>query len=134
VRGAVTDLVARRRAAFCKWSEGENMSTTIELTKAIVGHDGPIRQIVLREPTARDLFQLGEPFAYARNPDGTLYSAENTEAIKAYIERLIDADKELLIGQMSLADGMRVKEAVLSFFTTARLQTSSTTATSSSST
>lgn len=96
-------------------------TTTVDLAEPIVGHAGPITRIVLREPTARDYFSLGEPSVYARNGDGAIYSVENAEVIERYIERCIaEPQDSLLIGQMTLADAMRVKGAVLDFFTAAR--------------
>lgn len=106
----------------------------INLGEPVVTHTGPIKELVFREPRARDFFELGEPFAYARNPDGTVYSAENADVINKYIERLLEKPNDpLVLAQVSLVDAMRIKETVLGFFTAARLQLSGITLTSSSS-
>lgn len=107
---------------------------TIELSEPIIGHSDPIRRVVLQEPRARDYFALGEPSVYARNPDGTVYAVENAEVIDRYIERCIVEPKEsILLDQMSLGDAMRVKDAVLGFFSDARKKTLPSSSMSSSS-
>lgn len=108
---------------------------TIKLDDPLKGHGGEITHVIVREPRASDLFELGEPWAHARNKDGGIISAEHTEVVRAYIERLVEEPKDqIILGQMSLSDGIRVKEAVLDFFGAARLRAFGTTATSSSST
>src|SRR5262245_1615460 len=94
---------------------------TIQLAEPLAGHQGPIATVVVREPRAAEFFRLGEPFAYARNADGTIFTVENAETVKAYLDALIvePADR-LLIEQLSLSDAMKVKETVLGFFTAAR--------------
>jgi hypothetical protein len=94
-------------------------TTEIVLTSPITGHGGAISRLVIREPKAADFFALGEPQVIARNPDGTVYAVENDAAIRDYVSRCVDCDP-LLLSQLSLADAMAVKAAVLDFFLAAR--------------
>lgn len=95
-------------------------SIKIDLADPLVGHSGPQSVVTLREPTAGDYFDLGEPAVVARNADGTLYTVENDAAIRAYIQRcIVDADPLVLEGS-SLRNGLLVKAAVLNFFSAAR--------------
>lgn len=92
----------------------------IELTTPIVGHSGPITKVVLRAPLAGDFFLLGEPFAYAASKEGLVYSAENAEVVRGYIERLLIEPNALLLANVSLKDAMRIKAVLMDFFSDAR--------------
>lgn len=95
--------------------------TTIPLSEPLAGHEGKITQVIVRSPKAAEFFLYGEPYAYARNRDGTVFTVENAETVKSYIDVLIVEPKDkLLIAQLELTDAMKVKEAVLGFFTAAR--------------
>ncbi len=112
------------------------MAKTIELSEPIIVHGGQVKQIVLRDPTYREIMRLGEPFAQGFSRDGsTVFQAENIETIRGYIEALVQPPVDgILIEQLGLADTLRLKDAVFGFFSDARLKLSKTTVTSSSST
>lgn len=97
-------------------------TVTVPLSEPIVGHGEPITEAKLREPTAGEYVTTGEVASWAGNPDGSTFRIENNATIAAYIELLIVEPKSasLLLAQASLVDGMRLREAVLDFFTTAR--------------
>lgn len=99
-------------------------SVTISLDKPIIDHAGEIRVLTVREPLAREFFEFGEPFSHARNPDGTIYSIEIDGVIKKYMVACVENVGELALEQMCLSDAMAVKDAVLGFFTAARLKSS----------
>lgn len=99
-------------------------SVTISLDKPIIDHGGEIRTLSVREPKAAEFFELGEPFSHARNPDGTIYSIEIDGVLKKYIAACVENADELVLMQLCLADAMAVKDAVLGFFTAARLRNS----------
>jgi len=94
------------------------LEKTIDLQEPIVGHDGPISQITLRQPGFREIMRLGEPVSRIFTTDGTMVSVtENIDVIRQYIEALVRPPANpLLIEQLRLADTMRIKDAVLSFF------------------
>jgi hypothetical protein len=104
----------------------------IELLDPIIGHSGPIKTVVMREPKAADFFELGDPIAFARSGD-MVYSADKEAVIKAYVDRCVVEPNALLLEQLSLADAMRVRDAVVDFFSDARVKTLPQPATSSSS-
>jgi len=106
---------------------------TIALENPVVTHDGDVRVVTVREPKARELFEYGEPFTHARNPDGTIYSIELDGVMKKYITACIDLDEPFLT-QLTLSDGMAIKDAILGFFTESRLKNSVKSVTPSSST
>lgn len=102
-------------------------NATIQLTNPIEASspDGKgtiqVASIVLREPKYLDVVQLGEPSAFARSDGGMLYQAERDGVVQGYIERLLiePKDPQLLL-QVSLADTLKLKEAVFGFFSAAR--------------
>jgi hypothetical protein len=100
-----------------------------------VSHSGRVTEVVLREPSGRDLIEFGEPYAYARADKGLIVHAENDQAIKNYIERcIVEPDHLVVMSQISLVDMMTIKETVLGFFADARLARSANTSSSSSAT
>lgn len=106
----------------------------IPLSEPIAGHSGPIAKVVLREPTLADVMEIGEPQVIGRTADGTLYAVEHVGSIKAYLERCVQSPDALLLGQLCLADALAVKDALIGFFSTARLASLPASPTSSSST
>ena len=96
-------------------------NATIKLSTPIRGHGGDIAEIILREPKYKDVISLGEPSAFARSEGGMIYQAEKDGVIEAYIERLLVEPKDpALLVQLSLADTLRLKEQIYSFFSAAR--------------
>jgi hypothetical protein len=97
-------------------------NVTVTLITPIEGHEGQIKQIVLRAPKYADVMLLGEPAAYARSTEGMIYQAEKDDVVKSYIERLcIEPKDTALLNQLELADALKLKEAVFDFFLAARL-------------
>lgn len=96
---------------------------TIELLKPIEGMKGVITKVVLKPPTGHAFLTLGEPWVIVRSGDGGTSQMELTQTIAAYVEVCIEEPKDAtaVLGMLSLADAMRVKEAVLDFFGDARL-------------
>jgi len=109
------------------------MSFTIQLEKPIVTHEGPVANVTLREPQFAEIMKFGEPFSRGYATDGTVvYSAENTDAIKGYIEALVQQPVDgLLLRQCGIVDSLRLKDAVIDFFTKARSKLSPEAATRS---
>ena len=78
------------------------------------------RELVVREPTGGDLFDLGEPTQISRAPDGTFYEVEFVSVIRQYASRLIRHEGgENVLKLLSLQDAKKIKEAILDFFTAA---------------
>jgi hypothetical protein len=82
-----------------------------------------------REPRAGDILDIGDPLVYARSQDGALIAVENDEKVRKFIERLTLDDQGRQIDPLILATGsasdlIRIREAVLDFFTQARMRAS----------
>lgn len=102
-------------------------TVTVELSEAIIGHTGPVSRVVIKEPTAGDYFALGEPSVWGRGADGNSFIVENVEVVEGYVSRCVQEPNDpLILNQMSLADAMKVKDAVLGFFGEARRKNSPT--------
>lgn len=100
-------------------------NAVVTLTSPIEGHEGQIKAITLREPKYGDVMALGEPSAYARSEGGLVFQAEKDGVVQSYIERLmiVPNDPSLLL-QVSLADALKLKDAVYDFFRDARAASS----------
>ncbi|TBW33354.1 hypothetical protein EYW49_20560 [Siculibacillus lacustris] len=90
---------------------------TIDLeTPIAIGEDKKIARVVLREPRMRELLAFGKPFRWVTMAGKPQY-VEDDDAIKAYLEKLVEEpDIPTLLGNVSLADGLRIREAFLGFF------------------
>lgn len=101
------------------------MASRVEITlkEPLIGPAGPVGKVVLREPRARDFFDLGEPIAYAHTTDGAMvYTADKEGVVWEYVLRcVVEPDNPLLLDQLCLADGLELRRAILGFFETARL-------------
>lgn len=96
-------------------------TVTITLLEPIVGHDGAVREIVMRPPNLMEFARIGEPLTAMAGADGNAIVVDNDVAITAYLERCIVEPKDkLLLDQVQLADAFRIKEAFLDFFGEAR--------------
>jgi len=119
------------------------MSTTarIPLSEPIPGHKGPIREIVMRQPTYDDYIACGgEPYSIGESEGGALFTIEKPEVIWAYAERcMVEPDANLLTqqGPGSWRVAREVRKAILGFFqapaaASATSETSPTTSSSNS--
>jgi hypothetical protein len=119
---------------------------TLKLLQPIKAPEGDTLEVTLREPTAEEFFELGEPRSTVWSGDPTtaklktagqtleMKTVENGVALKKYMERCIVKPNFLLVmAQVSLADAMRIKEEFLLFFDLALAATSEPPATSLSS-
>lgn len=97
----------------------------VTLSNPIEGHSGQIASITLREPKYADVMALGEPSAFARSDGGMVFQAEKDGIVQGYIERLlVEPNDPSLLLQVSLTDALKLKDAVYSFFQSARTETS----------
>lgn len=118
---------------------------TIKLLDPVIGHGGKVTEVVLREPTADEFFELGEPrtqvftvdpMSYGRKTGPVVHETkqvDNGAVIKKYLERCAVNPEFLILANASLRDAMRIKEEFLLFFDSALVAASPTPATSSSS-
>lgn len=107
----------------------------VPLTDPIVVHDGECKTVVLRAPKYADVFALGEPQAFALDPNsGMMFTSNRDDVIEKYLQRCcVQPADPALLNQCSLGDSLALRDAVLSFFTDARAARSTNTQTSQSS-
>ena len=107
----------------------------VTLSEPITTHDGPCSKVVLRSPKYGDVFALGEPQAYAVDPNsGLLFTSNRDDVIRQYVQRcVIEPKNPDLLEQCNLADSLAIREAILGFFEAARAERSTNTPTSQSS-
>ena len=91
----------------------------------------PVEKVYLLEPRARHLSRFGEPQQSVYNAKtGTGYSVDNDESISKYIDDLlsidgvnpVDGGGRTLYAQLSLEDGIAVRDALLDFFVKVKLR------------
>lgn len=103
-------------------SQAPRMSKTarIPLPEPIPGHDGPITEIVLRQPTYDDYIACGgEPYSIGESEGGALFTIEKPEVIWAYVEACMVSPDPLLLKQQGPGTwrvAREVRKAVLGFF------------------
>jgi hypothetical protein len=104
------------------------MIKTIVLSSPIELFGKPIERVFLREPRASHLQRFGEPRFPVFQSDGTRYMVDRDDAIARYLDELLslDGDKSIDVGggavlaQLSLGDGIALREALFDFFSQAR--------------
>jgi len=91
---------------------------SIPLSEPLVGHNGAITAIVLRQPTYNDYVECGgEPYSIGRSEEGTLFSAEKPEVIWAYAEAcIVEPADPLLLLKADWRAAREVRKAILGFF------------------
>jgi hypothetical protein len=97
----------------------------IPLEKPIIGHQGQITHIRLREPTFKDFVELGDPTTLVVTQHA-VFPQDDMAIIRSYIERLASVDTGVL-GTATFRDAMAMRDALKDFF----LSTPSTTSTRS---
>jgi hypothetical protein len=86
-----------------------------------IDYDGrTITHVMLREPNAAEFMAHGEPYIQTHAADGRMVSIEDGAAIATYLSLVIAEPAGLPLDRVGLADGMRLKDAVLDFFGDAR--------------
>lgn len=103
----------------------------IELTAPVEWFEKSIARVYLREPKARHLFKYGEPRFPVMQNDGASYFVERDDVVSRYIEDLLSLDGDApvdggasaFMGQLSLQDGIALRDALFVFFTDARAAT-----------
>ncbi len=91
---------------------------SIPLKEPIVGHDGPIHTLVLREPRVFEVLQNGDPYVVGSSPSGGQLVVENPEIIATYVKLCLEEPKDhlLLMSQGGVEMARALKEAIIGFF------------------
>lgn len=95
---------------------------TIKLFSPTVFAGEPLNEVTIREPNGRDFTRFGEPFQFFGGGSGPIVMQENEEAVCRYLDACIvhAMGGAAILPNLGLSDAMRVKEALLGFFTVAR--------------
>jgi hypothetical protein len=104
----------------------------LDLSSPVKIGDSEFLKITMREPIARDFFDLGEPGFLTRTETGSMVYVHNEETIRLYMKRCITSPNGVDVDALSLADTMRLRDAVLGFFEAARVASSTSQQSSSS--
>lgn len=92
-------------------------TVSIPLEKPLVTQAGPLKAIILREPTFDEYLTIGDPYLVAESPGGTRFLHENIENIKAYIALcLVEPKDPALLVQSGAFVAKQLKEALMVFF------------------
>lgn len=92
------------------------VSITVQLAKPIMAHGEEVSLLTLREPTTKDVIELGLPTLIIPSADGGTPGVELRQGvISRYISRLAQIPKSS-VEAMALADFSRCTEAVMGFF------------------
>lgn len=92
---------------------------TIRLAKPLTTHEGPISEIVIREPSFDEYLTFGDPWTVAAtgSDERTAFAVENIEVIKQYLQVcLVKPQDPALLSQAGARVAKDVKEALLGFF------------------
>ena len=90
---------------------------TITLATPLATQAGPIKQIILREPSFDEYLEFGDPYVVAGTKEGTPFGVENVEVIKKYLTIcLIEPKDPALLSQAGARVAREVKDKLLSFF------------------
>ncbi|MCA0404859.1 MAG: DUF810 domain-containing protein [Proteobacteria bacterium] len=101
-------------------------TVSITLEEPIDLPSGKITAVVVREPRAGDIIDVGgDPSLLARTETGVVISVESDDKIRGYLERLVQTEtgsplSMALLRTASVVDYMRIRDAVLDFFGKAR--------------
>jgi hypothetical protein len=90
---------------------------TVPLRKPLQSPKGPVKQIVLREPTFDEYFLIGDPYSIAYTQSGTGFAVENAENIRRYIDAcVVEPEDPAILVQGDALLAKEVKIAMLGFF------------------
>jgi hypothetical protein len=89
--------------------------TTLKLRKPIKAHGEEIAELTFREPTGKDIREIGVPFALASGGDGEGVAVFNSSVIARYVSRLANVPTSS-VDQMSAIDWRNAMAIVNGFF------------------
>ncbi len=90
----------------------------IVLGEPVLWFDKSIREVTVREPNSAQYIEIGEPSIWARSASGAVFSIEQPEAIRRYLNVALDVENgSAFLAAIPLSDGRRIKAAFLNFFT-----------------
>ena len=89
----------------------------IAVPAGIIAPGGPFFEVVLKHPSLDDYFDLGEIVTWGKAPDGTVFTVQNGEVLRAYLSRCLVQPKDpLLLNQGGFTLARQLRNAILDFF------------------
>jgi hypothetical protein len=85
---------------------------TVPLRKVLETHKGPIKELVLNEPTARPFVKYGEPFIMRFGKDGTKEVSFDNKAVIGFLVDMTGHD-ELVLEGLSARDFTDARNALV---------------------
>lgn len=96
-------------------------SIKVLLASPILYHTEPKREFTLRQPTIREVWDIGDPVTWVFSDAGAIVSTVDRPTISRWINLLIDGHDPDLIGDRSdVALALLIEDAVIGFFRNAR--------------
>lgn len=89
-------------------------STVLVLARPIKAHGEDVEQITLREPTVKDMIEVGQPFLIIAGDGETAVRIQN-KTVAQYIVRLAQIPMSS-VEQMAPADFTKAQAVVMGFF------------------
>lgn len=96
---------------------------SVEITFAapILYHDEAKGSLILRQPTIREVWDLGDPVTWVFSDAGAVVSTVDRPALRAWVGRLIEGhDADLIGAHQDVALALLIEDAVVDFFRSAR--------------
>jgi hypothetical protein len=89
---------------------------SIPIEAPLTGHKGPVREVIVREPTFEEYLRLGDPLIWVPLPEGGMFPTENTAVITEYVKLLVVEPDYLICIQGGFDLARKIKDTVLGFF------------------
>lgn len=111
------------------------MTVKVPLSRAYEAHGKSFNEVVLREPTYREMYRegLGRPQELQPGPNGHPMLMTYPSTIDAYLQKLVLEPGYDCLGELNPADSMDLEAAVCGFFRERKASSKSPTTSSSSS-
>lgn len=96
-------------------------SVKIVFAAPILFHDEPKTSLTLRQPTVKELWEIGDPVTWVFSDAGAVVSTVDRPALRTWVRRLIEGhDADMIGNQRDVALGLLIEDAVVDFFRSAR--------------
>jgi hypothetical protein len=90
---------------------------TVKLDEPVQWFNSLIGEIVVKEPTAAQFIEIGDPTIWARSLSGAVFQIEQGDAIKRYMDVCLDVENGgSFLALLPMSEGQKIKGALLGFF------------------
>lgn len=96
-------------------------SVKIIFAAPILYHDEAKGHLTLRQPTIREVWDLGDPVTWVFSEAGVMVSTVDRSSLGAWAGRLIEGhDPDIIGAQRDVALGLLIEDVIVDFFRNAR--------------